>query len=512
MRPLAGAISVLVLCAVIVCVASSETHDPPNGNMSLDCRIQPEDQHSKVPDAHALLQMPQLASSRQTTSALDDVVHVQPRDDLAPVIMLQQHKPFRPHFCRPLSERIPELKLWHLFVGTIAMVVFVFKALMQPMKAPRPTDSWTGIRALVAQWVVVEHLGIFIPPCGGGLFVVLSGALLALEATSLQSVGQYFTWFGRRAFRILPAFWVYWILALVFLEGEPIMQNLSTMTIDQWFLLDTLMLGHRRSNFLWFLSTVMCLYAMFPFVNSFLLWLGIRQSVGRGLGCAAACYGAQLALFACVIYGRTNAMMLHEPWQLNRPLFNTSIDIYTHPVCRLPQFALGMATAHIWKTATTTSQAEEITDTKKENRQQLLSLVFAVCADLAFLLFFIWAACAGLGLHFTSYKGYANMVYRTNLAAPIFALLLFGMAYSPNKCIAARVLSSRWLMEAGKVSYGIYLWGWVVMMKFDLQFSCNKQHSSPLRWMTFFSWLLMAGMLSFHLVEDPCLKFSKRLL
>lgn len=170
MRPLAGAISVLVLCAVIVCVASSETHDPPNGNMSLDCRIQPEDQHSKVPDAHALLQMPQLASSRQTTSALDDVVHVQPRDDLAPVIMLQQHKPFRPHFCRPLSEGIPELKLWHLFVGTIAMVVFVFKALMQPMKAPRPTDSWTGIRALVAQWVVVEHLGIFIPPCGGGLF------------------------------------------------------------------------------------------------------------------------------------------------------------------------------------------------------------------------------------------------------------------------------------------------------------------------------------------------------
>merc|ERR1719346_656302 len=118
-------------------------------------------------------------------------------------------------------------------------------------------------------------------------------------------------------------------------------------------------------------------------------------------------------------------MMLHEPWQLNRPLFNTSIDTYTHPFCRLPQFALGMATAHIWKTVTATSQAKETTDPNQENMKHLLSLAVAVCADLALFFFFIWAVCAGLGLHFTSYMGYANIVYRTNLAAPIFALLLF---------------------------------------------------------------------------------------
>jgi len=289
------------------------------------------------------------------------------------------------------------------------------------------------------------------------------------------------------------------------------MDNLSAMSIDQMFLLDTLMLGHRKSNFLWFLSTVMCLYAMFPFVNSFLLWLDIRRGIGRGLACAAACYGAQLALAAWLMYGRTDAMMKHEPWQLNRPLFSTSIDTYTHPFCRLPQFTLGMVTAHIWKTATA-SQAQETADLKKANEKQLLSVALGVCADVALFFLLMWALCAGLGLHFTSYLGYANIVYRTNLASPVFALLLFGMAYSPKKSIAAHVLGSRWLMEAGKVSYGIYLWGWIVMMKFDLQFGCNHEHSSPLRWMTFYSWLLMVGMMSFHLVEDPCLKLSKRVL
>jgi len=136
----------------------------------------------------------------------------------------------------------------------------------------------------------------------------------------------------------------------------------------------------------------------------------------------------------------------------------------------------------------------------------------AICTDLVFVILAAWAVRTCLGLHLTSALGHVNVAYRMNLAAPLFALLLFGMASTPSSSIAARLLGSRLFQELGKVSYGIYLWGWAVMMKYNLHLKCNNEPPDLVRWLLFFGWLLLSGMLSFYLIEEPFQKLSKRIM
>ena len=146
MRPPACVMSVLALYAMVACAASSETLDAPDDNMSLECQSRFGGQDSKVPEAYALLQMPQSEGSRQMTSASDDGVHAQRREGLALATALQVEKPpFRPHFCHPLSEGVPKLAIWHVYVGIIALFVFIYKALRQPIKIKESNGKKTRL-------------------------------------------------------------------------------------------------------------------------------------------------------------------------------------------------------------------------------------------------------------------------------------------------------------------------------------------------------------------------------
>jgi peptidoglycan/LPS O-acetylase OafA/YrhL len=89
-----------------------------------------------------------------------------------------------------------------------------------------------------------------------------------------------------------------------------------------------------------------------------------------------------------------------------------------------------------------------------------------------------------------------------------FAALLFGLA--AERSLLQRMLSTRWMLVGGQISYGMYLLQWPCKM--EVNHVCELLHisSMPLRLLLDVLVLIALSTLGFYLVENPARRLIRR--
>jgi len=221
----------------------------------------------------------------------------------------------------------------------IAFVVYFhfFRTVFEHYEPPPP--DWTGLIAgtvsfLRGAWWEISGLGFH----AVGAFIILSGWTLMESTTRHAAKGElkWGAWYGARFVRLYP---MYWVAHLVYLVS-PFVAKLEP--VDSRIVLS--LLGLRfiniEMNFMylnaawWYFSMLIQFYLIFPL----LFW-------------AARKFGGSIFLIAACALGFFVRYLLLGPWAQNGLWVLGGFAI-----CRLPEFALGMALA-MWN-AKSTERAE----------------------------------------------------------------------------------------------------------------------------------------------------------
>src|SRR6476646_6359799 len=189
-----------------------------------------------------------------------------------------------------------------------------------------PPPDWSDLGAsaltvLKAAWVKVSGLGFH----AVGVFIILSGWTLMQSTARRAEKGEiaWGGWYGARFVRLYP---MYWVAHLVYLVS-PFVARLEP--VDERIILS--LLGLRfiniEMNFMylnaawWYFAMLIQFYLIFP-----LLFLAARK-LGAWIFLVIAC-----ALGFFVRYLMLDVYPVHGLWTLGG-----------FAICRLPEFALGMA-------------------------------------------------------------------------------------------------------------------------------------------------------------------------
>jgi peptidoglycan/LPS O-acetylase OafA/YrhL len=282
-----------------------------------------------------------------------------------------------------------------------------------------------GVRGIAIALVVGFHtLGTFAPktlhpllwPLAGGtlgvdLFFVLSGYLLVRSWESNRSVGRFW---GRRARRVLPAYWLSLAVLVPLLAPELLHHagRLALFVTMQPFLAPRLPWAVNASY--WSLTPEIHFYLLLPVLYALLTKLGTRRTL--------------LIVFALSIV-----------WRI------ATTSHYHFPADMLPgrldQFAVGMAAA----------TAGERARAFATRRSALLA-----GGALAVLL-------SGYGWTFWRTGGDPPHVIEA-LAHPVIGLLI-GVAFLRLRHVGrVRLLEAKPVAALGAVSYSLYLWHLPVVM------------------------------------------------
>src|SRR6266516_1837231 len=189
-----------------------------------------------------------------------------------------------------------------------------------------PPDDWSSLAASAATilrivWLKISGIGFD----AVGVFIILSGwALMESKARRVESGSmKWGSWFRARFLRLYP---MYWVAHLVYLVS-PFIARLEP--VDSRIILS--LLGLRfidiQMNFMylnaawWYFAMLIQLYLIFPL----LFWAA--RKFGAWIFLLAAC-----ALGFFVRYLLLDVYPVHGLWTLGG-----------FAICRLPEFALGMA-------------------------------------------------------------------------------------------------------------------------------------------------------------------------
>ena len=208
----------------------------------------------------------------------------------------------------------------------ISFVVYFhfFRTVFEHYEPPPP--DWSGIVAgtvsfLRGAWWEISGLGFH----AVGAFIILSGWTLMQSTMARAESGHvhWGKWYGARFVRLYPMYWVAHIVYLV----SPFVAKLEP--VDGRIILS--LLGLRfiniEMNFMylnaawWYFSMLIQLYLIFPL----LFWTARR-------------FGASIFLIAACVVGFFVRYLFLGPWPQNGLWV-----LGGFAVCRLPEFALGMA-------------------------------------------------------------------------------------------------------------------------------------------------------------------------
>lgn len=342
----------------------------------------------------------------------------------------------------------------------------------------RPLD---GIRAIAALMVLVFHVAVesgaaLAPGLRGALlsalelavplFFALSGVLLyrpwaraALDGTARPGVKRYL-W--RRALRVLPAYWVVAVLAMLLFSREQVVSVLAWLEVltltfvynpDPWFAGT----GPPGLGQMWSLCTEVAFYLLLP-VLAVLLHRAARA--GRDVNARARRLLAGLGALA----GLSVAVLAIQFYPEPQP----------HMHAWLPRtlglFAVGMALAVVSEWA----WRESGPDGPVRRFCRTVAAAPATCWMVALGAYLI-SATPATGARFAGTEDIWSAVFQS-LAAVIFAF--FFLAPIALMAKARPVGASRWaggglwlrtIMESrtmeflAKVSYGIFLWQFLVL-------------------------------------------------
>lgn len=327
-----------------------------------------------------------------------------------------------------------------------------------PGAGPHRFPALDGLRAVAASAVVLTHVAFWAGAytqdwlgralargdVGVALFFVLSGFLLSLpwlrsgfDGGARPGVGTYL-W--RRALRILPAYWLVVVVALLLLPG-----NRDADAGDWWRQLTLLQIygpGWASEGLvhLWSLSTEVAFYLVLPFLARAVLWCGGRGEPRPGRVLAALAVVAAAGLGWLV---RADGVPPEQgPVNLWLPAF-------------LPWFCAGMALAVIVVTGRRTALGRTAHD---------LAAGPGTCWALAGVLF--WIACtpvAGpLGLDDATV---GQVLTKHLLYLGVATLLVLPLVVGEHRTGPVHAVLTSWPMRRlGEISYGLFLYHMVVLV------------------------------------------------
>ena len=359
-----------------------------------------------------------------------------------------------------------------------------------------------SLRAIAAGTVLLFHVGFVLEGfqhptfgryfaqlnVGVAIFFVISGFLLyrpfakaRFDGRPVPAIGPYAI---RRAFRILPAFWVALTGAAIWLDDPDVFDRpFIYYTLLQAYDVDTLSraLGHA-----WTLSVEITFYAFLPLVA-----LLIHRARVRSTRSFVLSEGALLAL----MFG--TALV----WRLTQTQTRNGFIWFTPEVASLPafldHFALGMGLA-----------VASVALAGRVRRPGVVRLVEARpwvpwAGAVA-----LYVVMCNVGHGFADADGETTRhLLRGAIAVLLIAPAVFGHAARGS---VRRVMAWPPLLWLGVISYSLYLWHPVVARKIG-----GTRIDENYGWVPSAALMVVAcvavAAVSYYLVERPALRLSKRL-
>lgn len=290
---------------------------------------------------------------------------------------------------------------------------------METRASSRRIDILQSLRGIFAIFIFLHHLDIF--PAGGdagvAFFLMLSGFVMThgFAERVCGDTFSYGAYMRRRMARIYPLHLACLLAALLLLRGEvwsagPVALSLNLVLMQSWVPLPEVYFSGNAVA--WCLSDLLFFYCIFPSLTRLL------ARMSRMLIAVAAAAG--MAVYVSVL-------------MLTPEHYLTGI-VYVNPLMRLPDFMIGIALWHLWKS----------TGMHMERKARMLSTLFEAGV---WCLFAWWVML------------YARVPESVGLASwwwPVSALLIL-VFLRRRKGLISRILSVRAAVKAGELSFSFYM-------------------------------------------------------
>lgn len=388
------------------------------------------------------------------------------------------------------------------------------------------SDGWTGLRWFISMWIFCEHCHVH-PLTGGGAFILLSGAVLGsarMQFAELK-VSDAFLFYLRRAARVYPAYWVALGVKTYYNGDRGFLSAVVSMVFEHpktFFALQ----AWTDNHMLWFISTILQLYLLLPFICYALNWIGTRKSITKCLQVGGLCFVVQIAFAIFVSF--TNEVPDSDSKLYVRSIAGVHVSFYENPFARLPLFVMGILIAHaiqvtnanhastaISGTTETLSQSSDTANTLSQPSESKLGLA----TDAAFVALVGLAVISSLShcCHASNSgdaMGFGTIANRMFLASPIMVLLIFGLGVKSVQCYTKELLTLRPVCILGTWSYGIYLWSeyFIYTETWFGGEGMRNPATSLYDFCAVYGYSLLASSLTYIVVEQPVSKWSEQLI
>lgn len=338
----------------------------------------------------------------------------------------------------------------------------------------RPLHALTGIRFLAASYVVLTHtefanlvyvrstFGPYVIAANGylavTLFFLLSGFILAYTYYGqVESRSDCRRFWEARFARIWPMYAVSLLASsATFRAIPPASEAIPTLLMVQSWNPCNLYLAAAWNSVCWTLSVEAFFYLLFPAIQHQLERCS-RRTLHVLLG---------VVLLVCVLCNTSAQTIGH--------VHATGIYHYIpFAVVKTPEFVVGVLLGNLYLRQWRSTEAAT-------PRRGLVT----------------WAAAIAIAGLLCLRAGPA-----TSLIVPAFAALLVGL--TTEKSLLNRLLSTRWLIVGGQISYSIYLLQIPCKAFVDLWMDECGVREPLLRFAAVFGVLLIVSYLCFRLIEEP---------
>ncbi len=317
---------------------------------------------------------------------------------------------------------------------------------------------------------------------GVDLFFVLSGFLITqIILSSRNNAGWINSFFIKRAFRILPIYFLF--ISLLVIAGYTIKsqdgefnfitdnqfyywlmaQNFIALITNNWWP------GLFYDGHLWSLAIEWQFYMVWPFI-------------------AGRLSHKALALFSCfvILVALITRIIL---WQLDTHI----AIIYTHTITRMDSIAIGALIAIIVGSGINKTLPRKISNVLICNGIVFIAVTF----------YFYGRASYHVPLMYT--VGYT-------IIATLFAGLILKAVTNNDDATFNRILSTRFLTMVGKYSYAMYIIHLPLMNTLGIyvkEFTSKNFYAQWIYLPTLFIATLLIAMVSWKIIEKPALSFAK---
>jgi peptidoglycan/LPS O-acetylase OafA/YrhL len=364
------------------------------------------------------------------------------------------------------------------------------------MQYSKPLD---GLRGLAIVMVMLFHFNFLFEFgwTGVQLFFVLSGYLITsiLLQEKKNSLGFYLKrFYWRRTLRIFPLYYAYLLLVgLIFLATkQPIdfwdtLPFLSTYTFNLYPLFKSYSYHDFYYTHFWSLSVEEQFYLVWPLVIFFTTQKQLR-----------------IVLLIIVVGAPISRWLLDVMLQAKYlPDYYVGQTVYRFTLGQWDGFAIGALIPVFGLT-------KKLTDTRKPLLYSFLGLLI-----IGLLNMYLYYA-QGNTLSFSS-LGYP-IAETTNsqhvwsyTVLNLFFLFLILNAQNPRAMnqLVNRFLESSWLVFTGKISYGLYVYHWIIWMAYGKYLSAHIEAT----WMgliIYVSICFMVASVSFYLLEKPLVAWKDK--